>query len=106
MDPESSEVRFALSAINYNATNYKVLDVFIILSIIFSIATIAGSLVAFQASDQDPSLSPQATKGFIIVDFVALGLILVAYISYLRNVGNYIYGRIKPFDINKPPCPT
>ena len=102
MDQENAELRNALNSINFDASSYKVLDVYIIFAFILGLSIIGGSLIVFTSSDLDPSLTEGVSRSLIITDFIFIGVILIAYFSYLKNIGYYIYGRIKPFDVNNP----
>lgn len=102
MEIESAELRNALNSINFDASSYKVLDVWIIITIVIGLSVLAATLIVFGTSDTDPNLTPGKVKGLIIFDYLFLFAILVAFRSYIQNIGTYIYGRIKPFDIKNP----
>lgn len=102
METESAELRNALNSINFDATSYRVLDVYIVLAFVFGLSIIGGTLIVFTSSDLDPSLTEGVSRALIYVDMLFLLIILLAFFSYIRNIGSYIYGRIKPFDIKNP----
>jgi hypothetical protein len=99
METESAELRNALNSINFDASSYRVLDFYIIFTFILGLSVVGGSLIVFTSSDLDPSLTEGVSRGLIIGDIIFVVFILVAYFFYLRNIGYYIYGRIKPLDV-------
>lgn len=92
---DTSSIRAALKSINYNGSNYRVISFFVLMSFVIGLSFIGGTLITFQASDQDPSLTTTTTIALIITDIVALVFIFLAYTTYIRNVGSYIYSRLK-----------
>jgi hypothetical protein len=102
METESAELRNALNSINFDASSYRVLDIYIIFGFILGLSVIGGSLIVFTSSDLDPSLTEGVSRGLIVTDIIFIVIILIAYFSYLKNIGYYIYGRIKPFDAKNP----
>lgn len=103
---KNAEYRAALGSIRYNASNFQVFTVGIAAAFLIGSAVLAGTFVAIQSEDQN---MPSATLlALIITDGVFLGLLLLAYLGYLKNIGMYIFGRIKPaFDSpeNIAKCP-
>jgi hypothetical protein len=93
---KNATIRGSFASIGINGSNYAVLSSWIIVLVVFSLSAIGATLVAWQASDQDPSMSPATTKNLIYLDLACIVFIGIAYIGYLRNVGTYVYGRIKP----------
>lgn len=103
---KNAEYRAALGSIRYNASNFQVFTVSIAGSFLIGMAVLAGSFVAIQSEDQN--MTSATLTGLIIADGVILGILFLAYIGYLRNIGIYIFGRVKPsFDTpeNIAKCP-
>ena len=103
---KNAEYRAALGSIQYNASNFQVFTVTIASIFLLGMAVLAGTFVAIQADDQNMVTS--TLLGLVIADGVFLGLLFLAYIGYLRNIGQYIFGRMKPaFDSaeNIAKCP-
>jgi hypothetical protein len=100
----SAEYRAALGSINYNAYNYQILTVAIGLGLLFSLSSFAGTFIAVQAEDQN--MSENVLYGIIILDGIAVAIVFLCYLAYLRNVGQYIYSRFKPMftSENKVKC--
>jgi hypothetical protein len=88
-----------LATIGINASNYAVLSAWVIILAVFSLSVIGATLVAWYANDQDPSMTPMMTRNLIYLDLSCLILLGFAYLLFLRNVGRYIYGRIKPVKV-------
>ena len=103
---KNAEYRAALGSIRYNASNFQVFTVGIASSFLLGVAVLAGTFVTIQA--EDLNMPTTTLIALVITDGVFLGLLFLAYISYLRNMGMYIFGRVKPaFDSpeNIAKCP-
>ena len=103
---KNAEYRAALGSIHYNASNFQVFTVSIAFAFLIGMAVLAGTFVAIQSEDQ--GMSGPTLLGIVIADGVILGFLFLAYIGYLRNIGKYIFGRVKPaFDSpeNIAKCP-
>lgn len=91
---EAAEHRAALASIDYNASNYQVLTLGIGLGLLLFMSSLAGTFVAVQAEDQN--MNETVLSGIAVFEAVAIGIVFFCYIGYLRNIGHYIYSRIKP----------
>lgn len=103
---QNSEYRAALGSIHYNASNFQVFTVSIAGAFLVGMAVLAGTFVAIQNDDQN--MLPATLMTIVIIDGVVLGILFFAYMGYLRNIGRYIFGRVKPsFDSeeNLKKCP-
>ena len=96
----NAESRAALGSIKYNASNYQVFSFGISITFLLGIAVLGGTFVAIQSEDQN--MSENTLMIIIILDAAVVAALFLAYISYLRNIGSYIYGRMQPFGFNRP----
>jgi hypothetical protein len=99
----NAEYRAALGSINYNASNFQVFSFIIGITLLFGVTTLVLTLVTLQAEDQ--KMNKTALFTVSIIDGFFLVLIGFAYINYLRNIGKYIYGRIRPVTSSDTKCP-
>lgn len=97
----NSQYRAALGSINFNASNFQVFSFLIGVSILVGLSLIAGGLIGINSEDE--TLSTAVLYGFAIVMTICLAAIFLAYVSYMRNIGTYIYGRMKPFNFGTRP---
>ena len=97
----NSQYRAALGSINFNESNFQVFSFVIGISILLGVSMIAGGLIGINSEDE--TLSVNVLNAFAIVMALSLAAILLAYVSYLRNIGTYIYGRMKPFNFGQRP---
>ena len=88
----NAEYRAALGSIKYNASNFQVFTFWIATLMLAGFAVLAGSLVAIQA---ETDMSSQVLTSVIAADAVFLVILALTYLSYLRNIGRYVSGRIK-----------
>ena len=96
-----AQYRAAIGSINFNASNFQVFSFFIGFTIILGLSLIAGGLIGIGSEDQT---LPQTTLNpFAIVMTVSVVFVALAYVAYLRNIGTYIYGRMKPFNFGQSP---
>jgi len=95
----NAQYRAAIGSINFNGSNYQVFSFSISLMMLIGIVVILGSLVAIQS--EDDLLSTKALQVFSVSALFCVAGLFIAYISYLKNIGKYIYGRMKPFDFIK-----
>lgn len=93
----SAEFRAALTSIDFNASNYQVFGVAVAMTFLFGLTILVGTLVAMLVQDQD--MPQEAFYAMMIADGVVCVALLLAYFAYLRNIGKYVYGRIKPVNI-------
>ena len=91
---ENANVKSALSAIRINPANFQVFSVWIAASFFIGLLVILGSSVQFLASDQ--SMTNNETNVLVVLDLIVVGLLVFAMLAYLRNIGKYVYGRIRP----------
>jgi len=87
-------IRASLGSIHYNASNYQVFSFSIALTFLAALSIFVGTFVAIQT--EDFNMDAATLTGIIILDFVFVGLLFLAYNAYLRNIGKYIYGRMRP----------
>jgi len=87
-------IRASLGSIHYNASNYQVFSFSIAITFLLAISIFVGTFVAIQT--EDFNMDSTTLTGIIILDFVFVGLLFLAYNAYLRNIGKYIYGRMRP----------
>jgi hypothetical protein len=97
----NAEFRVALSSINYNATNFQVFSFGIAFVLMLGLATLAGINIAIYSSDQE--LTDQQTVGLASFSVVIIVFVFVAFTAYMRNVGKYIFGRIRPITFDQVP---
>jgi len=90
----NAEFRAALGSINYNASNYQVFTFTIAFSFLIAISVLVGSLISIGSQDQ--GLTSGGIITFATFDVIALVVILLTYNAYLRNVGKYVFSRVKP----------
>jgi len=90
----NAEVRAALTSINYNAANYQVLTGTIAFALLGSLTIIGASYISIQGQDQ--TMGSNTLVSLCIADIVFAVFIVFGYILYLRNIGRYVYGRIRP----------
>lgn len=95
----NSEFRVALSSINYNASNFQVFSFGIAFVLMLGLATLAGINIAIYSSDQE--LSGQQTIGLASFCVIIIVFVFVAFTAYMKNVGKYVYGRIRPITFDK-----
>jgi len=95
----ASQYRAAIGSINFNASNFQVFSFIIGISILVSLSIIAGGLIGIGSEDE--TLQTSALYPFAIVMAISLFVISIAYLSYMRNIGTYIYGRMKPFNFDE-----
>ena len=100
----NAEFRVALGSINYNASNFQVFSFGIAFTFLVGMATLAGITVAIASADQE--LTEFETTTLAVITGCLLAAVFVSYSAYLRNMGKYIYGRIRPisFDPTKNDC--
>ena len=93
-DISNAEYRAALGSINYNASNFQVFSFIIGMTFLLGVTILVLTLVTIQTEDQ--TMDKNTLIAIAIADAVFLVLIAVAYLNYLRNIGKYVYGRIRP----------
>jgi len=100
----NAEVRAALGSISYNGANFQTLTSALAFGLFGTLAIIAATYISIQGSDQ--TMSAQTLVSLCIFDLILVVLIAIAYIYYLRNIGRYVYGRIRPvgFDEQSRTC--
>jgi len=100
----NAEVRAALGSINYNGANFQTLTTWLALGLFGSLAIIAATYISIQGSDQ--TMGAGYLRVLCVIDLIGVGLIALCYIFYLRNIGRYVYGRIRPvgFDEQSRTC--
>lgn len=86
--------RSALETINVNATNFQVFTLGIAVLLFAGIAIVLADCVVFAAQNQ--SLDSNTFMALVFVNIAFVIAIVLAYMFYLRNIGRYIYSRIKP----------
>ena len=96
-----AQYRAAIGSINFNASNFQVFSFFIGVTIVLGMSLIAGGLIGINSEDE--SLQMGVLVPFAIVMTISVVFIALAYLSYLRNIGTYIYGRMKPFNFGQRP---
>ena len=98
----NAQSRAALESVDLSASNFQVLSATIALGMVVSISGIGASIAFLQASDQ--TTSSQQVTAFTIAEFVLVAILALVYTSYLRNIGRYIYGRIRPVTFMPSKC--
>lgn len=93
-DINNANNRMAISALRKNPANFKVFSFYISLGFIFGISVLAGSLVAIYNEDQE--MSPNTLKILVFLNIATVVVLFLSYLTYIRNIGKYVYGRIKP----------
>jgi Na+-transporting methylmalonyl-CoA/oxaloacetate decarboxylase gamma subunit len=95
----NAEVRAALSSINYNGANYQTLTGTLAIGMLGSLAFIAATYIAIQGQDQTMGSTTLVALAGIDIAFIVL--IILAYFVYLRNIGRYVLGRMRPVGFDK-----
>jgi|OM-RGC.v1.023559465 hypothetical protein len=95
----NAEVRAALSSINYNGANYQTLTGAVAVMMLGSLAIIAAGYISIQGQDQ--TMSSTTLRVLAGIDIALVILILLGYIYYLRNIGRYVLGRMRPVGFEK-----
>jgi Ca2+/Na+ antiporter len=96
-----AQYRAAIGSLNFNGSNFQVFSFGIGITIIVSLSLLAGGLIGIGTEDE--TIRPDILNAFAIVMLICCVLLALAYIAYLRNIGKYIYGRIKPFNFGSRP---
>jgi len=96
----NAEFRAALGSIRYNASNYQVFSFSIAFSFLLGFGILFGVLVGLQGADTN--VSSNVLYGLTLVSAILIVVIFIAYTGYLRNIGKYIYGRMRPLSFGKP----
>ena len=89
----------SLGQLKKNSSNYLVLSFLISISFILGISIMIGTLVAFLHEDQNLSIG--TTSILVIINFVIIIILFIAYNTYLRNIGKYVHGRMRPLTGNQ-----
>lgn len=90
----NAEFRAAIESLDIKAANFQVFTFWIASGLLVGLITIGVTLGIVQTQNQ--TMADSALLGVLIIDVLAIGALLLAYLFYLRNVGKYIYGRIRP----------
>lgn len=97
-DVNLAQTRMSVGSLRKNPSNYQVFSFYISMGFLFGISILIGTLVAIQTEDQ------QMTSGtlliLIYVNIVVVVILFLSYTTYLRNIGKYVHGRIKPLNPN------
>jgi len=98
----NSEVRRGLESIDIRGSSYQVMSFFISFGFLVGLATLLGSLIIIHA--YDTAISRGSLYTLTVLIFLSLLFIGIAYTSYMRNIGRYIYGRIRPVSLTETEC--
>jgi hypothetical protein len=103
MDEYTSEVtrtqtRMAVGSLRKNPSNYQVFSFYISMGFLFGVSVLLGSLVAIQTEDQ--KMSSSTLLILVFLNIVTVIILFLSYTFYLRNIGKYVHGRIKPLNSN------
>jgi len=98
----NTNVRSGLESIDIRGSSYQVFSFFVSFSFIVGLSTILAAIIAIQTYDTEVTDTNLYTLSIIVIVFIAL--VAVAYITYLRNIGRYIYGRIRPISLTETEC--
>ena len=72
------------------------------MTFLVGITILVLTFVTIQSEDQ--TMDKNALFGIAVADTVILVLIAIAYLNYLRNIGKYVYGRMRPVTSNDTKC--
>ena len=97
----NAEFRAAIESLNINASNFQVFTFWIAAGMLLGIVTIGLTIGVIQT--QDETFPESSLTIAAIIDLIALAAIVLAYLAYLRNVGKYIYGRVRPVNFGERP---
>jgi glucan phosphoethanolaminetransferase (alkaline phosphatase superfamily) len=75
---------------------------FISFGFLVGLATLLGTLIIIHA--YDTAISRGSLYTLTVLMFLSLLFVGIAYTSYLRNIGRYIYGRIRPVSLTETEC--
>lgn len=98
----NAEYRAALGSINFNASNFQVFTFIIGITFLISLTFIVTSLVIIQSEDQ--AMPSSVLYGLGITTLIFLVLMAAMYFTYLKNIGRYIYARIRPVSTSMSAC--
>ena len=95
-DVNLAQTRMSVGSLRKNPSNYQVFSFYISMGFLFGVSVLVGSLVAIQTEDQQMSSS---TLSILVAVNIAVSVILFfSYTTYIRNIGKYVHGRIKPIN--------
>lgn len=97
-DVKLAHTRMSIGSLKKNPSNYQVFSFYITMAFIFGISILLGSLITFTTEDQN--LSPSATMILVFINTAIVIILFIAYNTYLKNIGKYVYGRMKPIQEN------
>lgn len=93
-----AQTRMAVGSLRKNPSNYQVFSFYISMGFLFGVSILIGTLVAIQTEDQQ--LSSGTLSILVILNIVVAIVLFISYTAYLRNIGKYVHGRIKPLNPN------
>lgn len=97
-DVKLAHTRMSVGSLRKNPSNYQVFSFYITLAFLFGISILLGTLITFSTEDQN--LSPSATMVLVFINTTVVIVLFIAYNTYLKNIGKYVYGRMKPIQEN------
>jgi len=106
MDPSvnvnQAQIVSAFNSIQKNGSQYATLTFYIAVLMAVTIIVIFVSLVVLQIRDQ--AMAKNDAVALLAVAIAATILLLFTYFAYLRNIGQYVYSRIRPVAIDRNVC--
>lgn len=91
---QTAQVQAAVTTVNVTPINYQVFTAMVGLTILGSLGILIAILITMQLQNQ--TMDGTLFITLVWVDVVFVVLFLVAYLFYLRNIGKYVFSRIKP----------
>lgn len=92
-DVSAANIAAAISTVDVNPINFQVYTSLIAIGTIFSILFVLGTLIVILAMNN--TMNATTFIGFIIANIVFVVIFFIAYLAYLRNIGKYVWSRIR-----------
>lgn len=95
----NAEFRAAVESIDIRGSNFQVFTFWIAAGLLIGIVTVALTVGVIQTQDQGfPEYGVTTSLILVVLSIVA---IVLAYLAYLRNMGKYVYGRVRPLNFGE-----
>ena len=92
-DISAANIAAAISTVDLSPANFQVYTSGIAIATLFSIFFVLGTLIVIVSLNQ--TMNGTTFMGLVIANIVFVVLFFLAYVAYLRNIGKYVYSRIK-----------
>jgi len=97
-----AQIVSAFNSIQKNGSQYSTLTFYIALLMV--IALIALFILLFVLQLQDQSIPNFDTYVICALGFFGIVVLWFSYFGYLRNIGLYVYSRVKPVAVDRNLC--